>query len=333
MVPLSCALALLSGAIGAGFASGRELAHFFAAYGHGAWCAAAVCACCFPLLLTRLCRQMALANTASPVWLCRLRFGNRFGRLCAALFALLFALTGGAMLCACAELFALTLPLRGAYTLGLFASLLAGAQLARRGIGGLALPGAALCALLPGLLLRLLALPGGEAGFAPAGNLFASACSGAAYAALNTAMLLGTLPLLLRLGRAQQARAIALFTLLFGALLALGIAVLLRHKQQAPMQMLPFVSLCRVLGRGGYWLCALSLYAAALSTLCAMLTGLAQMRPGTKRVLPGALCCLLLSAVGFGGLISRGYPVLGALCAALMALLCLPHHQQSSSAR
>lgn len=332
MAVLSCSLALLSGVIGAGFASGREIAHFFASHGSAAALAVLLCACTFFALFLRLSDQLERAGDASLLRLCRTQFGQRFGCLCAGLFALLLCVTGGAMLCACAELFALTLPVHHAYGIGLAASLIAGMLLSARGVFGLALPGAALCLLLPVLLLRLLGLPGGEAGFSPRGHALHAAASGVAYGALNTAMLLGTLPLLLRLKKGQRLRAVGLFTLLFTLMLTLGVAVLNSHRQAAMMQALPFVSLSRELGKSGYMLCALSMYAAALSTLCSMLAGLMQMLPG-KSPWAAALCCLFFSLFGFGSLVTRGYPVLGALCAGLMALLCLPHHHESSSVR
>lgn len=323
MTMLSCALALLSGAVGAGFASGQEIAVFFAV--HGALAPVAMlCACAvLAYLFCRLPHQMQRAGCESLAALCRVRFGARFGRLCAALFVLLCAVTGGAMLCACAELAALTLPIRRAYALGLIASLILGCALSGRGLRGLALAGSALCALLPVLLVRMLMMPTGEAAFAPASGAIRAAVSGASYGALNAAMLLGASSLLLPLSRRERAGASLLFALLFGALLALGAAVLSRHRQAAALKALPFVYLSNQLGKGGYLLCALTLYTAALSTFCAMLAALAQLLPA-KRIFPGALFCLFFSQVGFEGIVTRGYPVLGALCAALAGLLCLP---------
>ena len=335
MTTLYCALALLSGVIGAGFASGQEIAHFFAAHGRAAPLAA--CFACLALLVLfgRLPVLMERAGAHSLQALCAMRFGQRFGRLCAGLFFLLFGVTGGAMLSACAELAALTLPLRHAYGLGMITSLLLGAFLCMRGISGLALPGAALCVLLPLLLLRLLRLPVGEACFSPAQDALGAAASGLSYGALSAAQLAGALPLLLAMDRRQRQRGVLLFSLLFCLMLSLGVAVLRRHRQSVFMQPLPLVYLSRALGKPGHFLCALCLYAAALSTLCAMLTGLLHMLP-SRGVLFPALICLLFARFGFGTLISRGYPVLGALCAALLLLLCLPlslAQKASSSAR
>lgn len=323
MTILSCALALLSGVIGAGFASGREIAFFFAS--HGAYAAVAVLlsGAAMALLLVRLPAQMERAGADALLPLCRARFGRRFGRLCAALFFLLFAVTGGAMLAACAELAALLVPVRHAYGLGLILSLLAAVCLTKRGLAGLAAPGAVLCVLLPVLLIRLLRLPDGEAAFAPVGYALHAAASGLCYAALNAAMVCGALPLLLPLRRSQRAWAAALFAGAFTLLLTLGVWTLSRHRQAASGQPLPIVYLSRSLGKGGYALCAGAMYAAALSTLCAMLAGLSYMRERRGMLLPAALC-LLFARAGFSGLVERAYPTLGWLCAALLALLCLP---------
>jgi len=323
MTILSCALALLSGVIGAGFASGREIAFFFSSHGAYAAVAAVLAPAVMALLFCRLPAQMERAGAASLLPLCRARFGMRFGKLCAALFFLLFAVTGGAMLAACAELAALLLPIRHAYGVGMAFSLLAAVWIAKRGLSGLALPGAALCVLLPALLLRLLRMPDGEAAFAPVGFALHAAASGLCYGALNAAMVCGALPLLLPLKRRQRAWASLLFAVLFFLLLALGVSVISRHRQAASGQALPLVALSRSLGKGGYSLCAGTLYAAALSTLCAMLTGLSHMRSRSGMLLPAALC-LLFARIGFSDLVERAYPTLGWLCAALLGLLCLP---------
>ena len=322
-----CALFMLSGVIGAGFASGRELVRFFA--GHGAASgAAALCALgVLYALFLRLPAQLERAHADTLPALCRSRFGRAFGALCAALFALLAAVTGGAMLAACAELCALVLPLRHAYGIGMGATLALAALLAALGVRGLALPGALLCAALPVLMAQLLALPTGEACFWPAMSPdlpVRAAADGAAYGALNAAMLCGAMPVLLGLSPRERRRSALLFTALFGALLLLGVAVCRRHLQAVWHQPMPFVWLCRGLGAGGYLLCAASLYAAALSTLCAMLASLAQPLPRPAGTLAAAGACLFFARVGFTRLVASFYPLLGALCAALMLLLCLP---------
>ena len=74
-----------------------------------------------------------------------------------------------------------------------------------------------------------------------------------------------------------------------------------------------------------------------LGAICAMLAALLRAFPLPMPLcaLPAALCCLLFSLVGFGPLVDGLYPVLGALCAGLLLLLCAPGYPakgaQSSS--
>lgn len=325
MAALSAALALLSGAIGAGFASGREILRFFAS--HGAMAGAAIVCALMMLAFSflRLPAQMERSGCASLADLCRLRFGERLGRLCAALFFLLFSITGGAMLAACAELAALTMNVRHAYAGGMIASLLLAALLARRGISGLVPIGALLLLLLPAMMLRLLSLPAGEACFLPAmapDLPVRAALEGTAYGALNAAMLAGALPMLLSLAPTARRRSVAVFSALFGVLLLLGTAVCKRHMPSILHQAMPFVYLSRALGPGGYFLVAACLYAASFSTLLAMLAGLRRMTGKAHGAYLPPLCCLLAALVGFGPLVKSAYPVLGALCAGLLLLLC-----------
>lgn len=332
---LVCSLALLSGVIGAGFASGREILRFFA--GHGpASLAAALCACaalCW--LCLRLCSRMERCGVSSLGALCMRCFGGGPGRMAQGLFFLLSAVTGGAMLAACAELAALVLPVRHAYALGMAATLLVSVPLASRGLAGLAAPGAALCALLPAMLLRLYALPPGEACFLPTMTPdvpVRAAVDGFAYAALNAAMISGALPALLRLPPRRRLRAALLFAAVFCGLLLGGVAVCRRHLPALLHRPLPFVHLSRRLGPGGYLLLAACMYAAAQSTLCAMLLSLARLAPRCRLswAIPGA-CCLLFALIGFGPIVESGYPVLGMLCAGLLLLLCFAHCDSPSA--
>lgn len=324
MAVVSVALALLSGVVGAGFASGREIMCFFTRHGTSAWAAVVCTLCMLALLFLRLPAQLERMDCPSLGALCRLCLGNRLGALCGWLFFLLFAITGGAMLAACAELTALVLNIRHAYALGMAVSLSLGAVLAARGLYGLALPGAMLCLLVPSLLFRLLSLPAGESCFLPAmvpEMPVHAVLYGTAYGALSAAQLAGMLPLLRALGSCARRRAVLLFATLFGLFLVLGVAVCRRHFPALVHQAMPFVFLSRQLGPGGYLLVAACLYAAALSTFCAMLAGL--------RALPlplAAAVCLLFALLGFGDLIASAYPVLGALCAGLLLLLCAPQH-------
>jgi len=336
MAALSCALALLCGAVGAGFASGREIMRFFAGHGHASAASIACALLTLSILFIRLPSQMEHLGCASLPQLCSIRFGKSFGRLCVLLFFFLNMLTGAAMLCACAELSALILPFHHAYSIVLFFSLLSAALLSLFGLGGLRAAGAALCVILPCFFLRMLSLPAGEACFLPtmAPDIpVRAALDGTVYGALNAAMLTGILPLLLALPRRSRSFAVTLFAMLFGIMLILGVWVCHRHSGAAFNQPLPFVVVSRRLGKSGYLLAAISMFAAAYSTLLTMLSGMSKLLPYSVRIsmLLSALLCLFTAWIGFIPLIESGYPTLGALCAGLMILLCFPSAADSIS--
>jgi len=327
MESLLAALALLSGIIGAGFASGREIVRFFAIHGRMAFAGAACALFTLAFLFLRLCTQLENTGCRTLSELCIIRFGLRLGRLCSALFFVLCAVTAGAMLCACGEIGSLILPIRHAYGLTLMLSLVLSMLFVRHGLNGLSIPGMLLCALLP-LLFVLLLMPGkGEACFLPAmtPDLPVRAFSdAAAYGALNAAMLAGMLPALLALDAGSRKKAVALFLLLFGSILLLGIGVCRKHMTEIFMQPMPFVFLSRKLGEMGYLLLGACLYISAFSTLCAMLCGMQKLLGHAAGMLIPIAACILFACVGFGPLVSGGYPVLGALCAGLLFVLCLP---------
>jgi len=332
MAALSAAFSLLGGIMGAGFASGREIVSFFGVHGSAAFAAAAAALLTLLALFLRLPARMRTLHASSLSHLCVCALGRCLGRLCGALFFLLFAITGGAMLAACAELGALMLPLHHAYGLVLAFSLLAAAPLSMLGLRGVAVPGALLALLFPVLLARLLALPRGEACFLPAASGILAAANGVAYGALSAAQLAGLLGQLASFDARTRRRAALLFALLFSGMLTLGVLVCQRHLSAVLHQPLPFVYLSRALGSSGYTLVGAALYAAAFSTLCAMLRAMTAALPGSasQRMLLSAALCLLFAGIGFSELIGRGYPVLGALCAGLLLVLCTAVPQKAS---
>ena len=63
--------------------------------------------------------------------------------------------------------------------------------------------------------------------------------------------------------------------------------------------------------------------------LCAMANLLPRGLKAGARLTLSALLCAALARVGFGRIVQSGYPILGALCAALL-LLALPARQDAS---
>ena len=218
---LCCALALLGGVIGAGFASGREIVRFFAAHGAMGFIAVAFALAALLTLFALLPIRLAAEGQTGLSGLCRARFGARVGRVCGALFFLLSALVW---------------PIRHAYALGFAVTAVLAALLCAFETRGLAVVGGALCGLLPILLIRLLLLPPGEACFLPEGPpdaVLRAALDGTLYAALNAAMMAGALPMLLTLSARRRLACAALVVLLFGGMLTLGMRVWQRQMQSA----------------------------------------------------------------------------------------------------
>ncbi len=318
---LFCALALLSGVVGAGFASGRELVRFFACHGFASGIAILSALAMLAALFLRLCTQLAHGGVP-PARALPSALGKPLCRpvLCAVRAALRHdGRRDARRLCGAFRPDA-------AHTLRL--RLGDGHDAAARAHSlckGHARAGAhrrhAQCAL-PFFLLRLLRLPVGEACFEPVlppDSPLRALTDGALYGALNAAMLAGELPMLLTLSRENRRRSVALFCLIFGAMLMLGVSVCRRHMQSILLQPLPFVWLSRSLGVSGYRLVALCLYAAALSTLCAMLCAAARMLLPSRSLpvrLSGLACLLsLLFALWALGILFKASIRFSARCA------------------
>ena len=79
---LCCALALLGGVIGAGFASGREIVRFFAAHGALGFIAVAFALAALLALFALLPIRLAAEGQTGLSGLCRARFGARVGGVC-----------------------------------------------------------------------------------------------------------------------------------------------------------------------------------------------------------------------------------------------------------
>ena len=335
---LCCALALLGSVVGAGFASGREIVRFFAAHGAMGFVAVAFSLAALAALFLCLAERLSAAGQTGLPGLCASRFGARVGGVCTALFFLLSAVTGGAMLAACAELSALVWPIRPAYAAGFFITLPLAVWLAAHGARGLAAVGGALLradarsARPPSVSAggRGLLFPGGAARpGAPRRAGRGALCraerrhdggraadAAGAFRAKTPRLRRAARPALRSAADAGDAR--------------LPKAPSERRDAAAPLRLAqPPAS-----GRAAICSSPSACMPAALSTLCAMLCAMANLLPrGLKtgvRLILSALLCAALARVGFGRIVQSGYPILGALCAALLLLLALPARQDAS---
>ena len=103
--------------VGAGFASGKEIASFFSRFGGWSWAGIMLAVAVVGAVCLGVMRRPGVAGMPLA-WQSR-----GLGRLWTALFTGLMAATGGAMLAGAGEVAALLLPVRGAYWLGMGATL------------------------------------------------------------------------------------------------------------------------------------------------------------------------------------------------------------------
>ena len=318
------ALAVSAAIVGAGFASGREVAVFFSAFGQASWLGVAAASAgvgYLTCLLARVSRRTGCGGFAAQYGALA---GPGWGAAVRALYGLLALLTAGAMAAAGGELGALALPWRRARAVGVAVTLLSACLLARRGVRSLASLGALLVPTA-GIFYALLSRGGGAAQPFTLPDALLSLPMGLLYAAFNAALAAGVICLSGRTvcspGRVGRYTAAALFAMLAPANYALMHA-------GAPVRSLPMpgVALAARWGVGGYYASLFVLYLAVLSTLVAMLCALAEqlparLAPSLRRPL-APLGALLFSACGVEAIGNVAYPLLGWICA--LALLALP---------
>lgn len=286
---------LVGAVVGAGLASGREIASFFTRYGR--WS--------YPLIVIAVAVMVFLADAQLPI---NPRY-RWFKKLWEVLLKLLLVATGGAMLSGAGEIAALTIPIRRVRWVGMAATLLLAWALAHRVRRGLACVSRCLLIVL-GVLIGLgLTLPRMQAVRIPT-VLPGGVVGGIAYGGFNAAL---QTPIFLQSGENDvQVRRKASWragVILLG-LLILGNGVLLRHPALQGEEM-PFIRMMAHYGKAGYWIGALGLYLAILSTLTACVKGSSR----NPLMTIGMMCTALL---GFGGVVETLYPLLGICCCVML---------------
>lgn len=283
---------LLGAAVGAGLASGREIASFFGRY--GAWGYAGITLAC------------AAAAAVADV-----RFTHTIlARLWKGMLSLLLIATGGAMLSGAGETAALSLPVQGARWIGMAVTLVLAWLLSQRTNAGLAWVSRAMLAVLAVLILSGLALPPMQAARLEAPSVPLGLLRALSYGGFNAALMVPVLRCRSELSAPERRCALRRACVLMALLLAAGNAVLQRHPALMAEE-LPFVRMSAAWGRAGYALAAASLYLAILSTLTACVKGL----QGRGAAL---LAILLTACLGFSGVVDILYPLLGGGCLLIM---------------
>lgn len=300
--------------VGAGFASGKEIALFFSRFGVWSWAGIAVAVA----VVGGVCLGVMRCPGVAGMPLCWQ--GRVPGRLWTALFTGLMAATGGAMLAGAGEVAALLLPVRGAYWLGAAATLGLAWMLAGRKLKTLPMVSRALILCLAAVVVLGAVLPRREAAqlhTASRAQLPAGLVCGACYGGFNVALACPAAADGAELTARQRRRCTGMVCLVLGLLLGCGNLVLVRSPGLQG-ETLPFIRMLAPLGRVGYGLCGAALYLAALTTLAAALRGLkAHLGRGYAA---GAAAVAALSLGGLERMVTRVYPLLGAGCLALLAL-------------
>lgn len=287
---------LLGAMVGAGLASGREIASFFGRY--GMWGFAGVALAC------------TAAAFVADVQLEQVWQGGCKTKLWRALVALLLIVTGGAMLSAAGEIAAMTLPVCGARWIGMTATLPLAWLLSQRTNTGLAWVSRAMLTVLAMLILLGLRLDPMRAAFVDKVSIPGGLLRALTYGGFNAALMAPVLRCHAATPAPERRRALRRTCVLLGLLLAAGHAVLLRHPALLAEE-LPFVRMSASYGRWGFVLAALSLYLAILSTLTACVKGLG----GRGLAMAGIV---LTACAGFTGVVDVLYPLLGGGCFVMM---------------
>ena len=294
---------LLGAAVGAGLASGREVASFFGRYGLCGYSGIGMA-----VVMVALLAGAQLPSAWQGRWPARLWHG---------LNGTLLVVTGGAMLAGAGELATQCLPGTAARLAGMAVTMGVARWLARGESRGLAW--VSRCLMVGTGVLLLGAMLMSATGVVTATPVVIPECllRGAAYGGFNAALMQ---PLMVGQPKNARGRALTGAALLLGALLALGQAVLLRHPaaMAAPM---PFLHIAGSLRQAEKpltvfcQLCQLCLYLAILSTLTACLKGL----QGRGRLAVAGICAV--AAMGFTGVVEAAYPVLGGACMVMLAAM------------
>ncbi len=289
---------LLGALVGAGFASGREIASFFARYGMWGYAGAALAAISLVWLA-----ETDMTNAWCHRWMER--------TWCVLLAALLTA-TGGAMLSGAGEVAALVIPMRGAYWCGMAVTLLLAWILACKTSVGLSWVSRMM--FLVFIVVLIVGLTVREESTAEIRNIFIpeALAKGVSYGGFNAALLIPVLQMASGYAKRIKQRALRIAGVIAFLLLFSGVAVLQRH----PMllyEAMPFVQLLKGWGKWGYYLSASCLYLAVLSTLTACIRGLGKGYLATVGI-------ILVSLMGFGKVVDYAYTILGGACMLMLLM-------------
>lgn len=321
---------ILSAIIGAGFASGREIMHFFSGYGVFSWVLIAVSTIVLTGLIVCVMRQESILSFLPR---------GKMAWIGEGIFLGLLACTSGGMTAAAGELAALILPVHHARGIGLIVTLTGCLFISRRPLGLLEKMGRLLLPLI--VLAFLLCLRQKNDMQVMTRVTFLQGIRGffqaISYAGFNVAL---AAEVLCEAGERCNHRGICRGAAWAGgsicALLMLGNAALLPWAEALSDEPLPIVVMLREYGKTGYYLAAVSLYLAVVTTLIAVLRSLSVL---IQKHCPrygewiAWFFTGIIAHMGFDRIVETAYPALGFLCVFLFAFSCKRKRKETRSFR
>ncbi len=288
---------LLGALLGAGFASGREIAAFFARYGKWGYAGAALAAVVL----------VWLAGTEIPTqWK-----GRWQARIWQMLLTALLIATGGAMLAGAGEVASLVLPWRGAYWVGMLITMLGASWLAHGTSVGLVFVSRSMVMVFVCVMIIGLISPGAKDYTIQVIDPMEAIARGLCYGGFNAALLI---PVIRHSNASEHVKRRALCCTGAVTLLLIWVGCMALGSQPGLIyEAMPFVKLLNNTGKWGYFLSAACMYLAILSTLTACMRGLGR----------NPLCTcgiVLVSLLGFSRVVEEAYAVLGGACMAFLIM-------------
>lgn len=319
------AMACTGAVIGAGFASGREIAVFFSKYGvHGWWLTALACVAmgvlCDICLLR--CGQM---NRRCWIDLFEEeeRWKSRMAQLCT---ILLMIVTAGAMIAASGQLAALVWACGWADPLGAAATLTAAYLLGYGSMKPMSWLSAMLTVLFVLVICAAIRLPSEQstvlASESSAGEMAIAALRAVAYASMNLALAIGIVCRCSSDDDRQNHRTALCFGLIMFTLMCLSHGLYSRHPEWI-REGFPILRATAAFGRSGFLTSALLVYLSVFTSLTAVMYALrcaVEQRFGEGIVQTAVVIGLpvVVSCAGFTEIVDKLYAPCGMLCLLLV---------------
>ena len=289
---------LLGAVIGAGLASGREVAAYFSCY--GAWGYAGV--------FVFLCVMVILGDACDCELAPNLQWLDNIWQV---IMKVMLITTGGSMLAAVGHIGSLTLPVRNASNLSVCIALVVAYLLAVRIKQGLSIISRLLIVCMVFVIICGWCIPPAKAVRVEAADPLAALMRAIAYGGFSAALQAPILHAESMQGKHTSSARVSTAGILTLIILACHIT-LMRHPGLIGEAM-PMVMMASRFGRTGYWFCVVSMYAAILSTLTACI------RSSSGSMLSITLM-ILVSIIGFEEAVGIFYNVIGTACAVVLVL-------------